>query len=1634
MAGVLCLAAGSFAVESVAAESGLIEAFTATSVSGDVFPFRYLPSAIAGGTTGSRSTHAIDRTNPGTWAPELVYQLERYAKDMTVTFTNLVPQATYTVELHLTENWFGGDSGGTGEGRRVWKVLVNGETKETGIDIYKEAGGAWKALVKPYSCLADANGQIAVRMVATTDNAHFSGIALFGTASPAKPVLVGSRVAGSADLKFEWAAVADTLRYYLQRSTESAEGPWSTVGDPLVSETTTATHAYAADPTSSAWYRLVASNGVAAVSSDVVSFEAAAVTDTLKTTGSTVADAAAATYGISIVGDDADGPNTLAADEVTAAGYLLEADGDSTLALGEGQTFTVGALGVGAVARTLTVQGAGTLAAKDGILGLSVKDENAKLLVTAPVSGGGKGQIVKRGAGTATFAGPLTGITTYVVGEGAFIYSTDEDVDGEAAVVAGAGDFVKAGTGVLTLTGTSPDFAGDAIVRAGTLRFGRSGSVFGNSAGRLVVEAGGALDVATPAVSENGVKLGARTVVVSGAGPDGKGAIVSGGLCQYNAFANGELAGDVVFGGGGDTLSSTIGRWDFRNGAFNLNGHSIRKIGKNMVCFTGVNLSGDTGVEINVEEGYWSSETSTSYAGGSQNAFNISSGAYLDLYNMAQPITWTVNFADGAFLKGRNGSSKQNHITGPVILAPGRANLRSMGGVYATLDGVVSGAGGINGVCESAGRVTLANPANTYTGGTTVQGGDLAAVYRGSLPGYDDPEKLVITNATLILTFQDGADGTWGSDDVRGLVSRGHLKSSSSRIGLEVADAAETRQFTGDLTMPLGALSKYGDGAIAFDGAITWQDGGYEHYAGSATFSGPVYASSTFSARIGRVSLLDGAVLTTKVKTAIAIGTVSGDLTRLVVSNATVVTDTEIPYNQSSEGLYVGKNDCARAILEVCDGAMISNKYVVGHQVRAQGAIHQRGGRVVNCGGAANDICIGVYGYGYLELTGGYHEWMGYGQVCSQGASANGVFVQHGGTFEFNQNHNGRMAINRSAGGGHGEIYQDGGTFHLAGKMIMGEMDNYRGGVSWWTIDGAASAVVDSLIDMADRTNHVAILNLNGGVLETQYITARAEKTADLDTAKAFVNFNGGTLRSRVDGELFRGAAGHLPDAVTIYAGGATFDTAGRVSSVQVPLVKPSGSGLASITAPDLADYIGSPVFTITGDGEGATAHAVYDARTMKVTGVKITSPGTGYTYATVTSKDGGWTNVVACTATLAANATTGGLTKTGAGSLTLTAANTFGGAVRVLEGTLAVTRSDAFPEGNELVLDGGCFDGGGATVTAGVVRVVSGTLKNVTLVCDSFEKTGEGGLNLFDAEICSKSGIVIEAGPVLVRAIPGLLEGQLAGVKNWEDANPGTAVRLNCAQAEVASNSDYGANITWVYTGYIWNRTGGTAAWTLGANFDDYVRVWIDGELVLDQTSCWDGAKATVSLSPGPHRFEARFSNGTRLGGRVTGDGVKQWDEKPPAFGFAIDFEGRDAFTAANFAVPVDPGDGSLFTLAQSTRMALNDLTSGAVDVQGDLAVTGAWTLDATQLLADEGLTVSGALDLSGVTELVLRNGEALAKKSVVLARATGGITVDPADLLARTTGLPKGNWTIVVSGSDLRLNYVNGTTVILR
>lgn len=94
---------------------------------------------------------SVPRLNPilNTLDPSL-YSAERYGN-----FRYVVPVAfadgVYTVRLYFAETWWGpSNPGGGGKGSRVFNVLCNGETLLSSFDVFAEAGGENRALVKTF--------------------------------------------------------------------------------------------------------------------------------------------------------------------------------------------------------------------------------------------------------------------------------------------------------------------------------------------------------------------------------------------------------------------------------------------------------------------------------------------------------------------------------------------------------------------------------------------------------------------------------------------------------------------------------------------------------------------------------------------------------------------------------------------------------------------------------------------------------------------------------------------------------------------------------------------------------------------------------------------------------------------------------------------------------------------------------------------------------------------------------------------------------------------------------------------------------------------------------------------------------------------------------------------------------------------------------------------------------------------------------------------------------------------------------------------------------------------------------------------------------------------------------------------
>ncbi len=98
-----------------------------------------------------------------------IFRTERYS--MSAYKFNL-PNGKYTVRLHFAETF----TGITGVGERVYSFAVQGQKPEKDFDIFKEAGGPYKAIQREYKGVAVTDGKLRITFTPNIENPAINGI------------------------------------------------------------------------------------------------------------------------------------------------------------------------------------------------------------------------------------------------------------------------------------------------------------------------------------------------------------------------------------------------------------------------------------------------------------------------------------------------------------------------------------------------------------------------------------------------------------------------------------------------------------------------------------------------------------------------------------------------------------------------------------------------------------------------------------------------------------------------------------------------------------------------------------------------------------------------------------------------------------------------------------------------------------------------------------------------------------------------------------------------------------------------------------------------------------------------------------------------------------------------------------------------------------------------------------------------------------------------------------------------------------------------------------------------------------------------------------------------------------------
>ena len=622
------------------------------------------------------------------------------------------------------------------------------------------------------------------------------------------------------------------------------------------------------------------------------------------------------------------------------------------------------------------------------------------------------------------------------------------------------------------------------------------------------------------------------------------------------------------------------------------------------------------------------------------------------------------------------------------------AKISDGGDITIDADAAIAAKGDV--VPTGLGSVAITTPG---TGGNDTLGADQTTV--GKLTHAVDEGSTIEIGASQSLAVESILVAENGGDLSIGTVAgQGVLKSAADIVfennSTESKLTVKAKAQIGETATVVGAgetiLAGGAEGAV-----VATVSGGTLRLTGSQPVSVGELKVGVSGAPRESVLIVDGASISQgSAPTYIGEAEDKSGVARMVVTNATWVNELAFGLgyadDKTAPNYLINVGHRSDGILEIQSGAVISNRLALGGQnglsssvVNPNGVIYQTGGVLAIDGSDYRGSGVGqTAGSAYYCLKDG--DCRGIGGFGIGGYNY-GYFLQEGGLFRSQaksgdsatlsiQNANGSIGIYRMTGGT-GECYTLNMTctYNTAGK-------------SAFIMDGlnAAFAAHDVNMCLHSGAGTTANLVLNGGVFKCSMIYIIKEGGCGI------VSFGGGTLRAASEGvPLFEYGAYHPVTRVITYDGGAVIDTGGKNVSVTVPIEKATGNGVVGVEGfEQLANRIGAPTTWVTGDGTGAVAVAEWDYATRTVTGIRICSPGVGYTTATVNLYDHAGKRVESYPAVLDANSGKGSFTKVGDGNLSLAVANTWGGDTVLAGGTLKLDNPAALPSGTTLVFQGG--------------------------------------------------------------------------------------------------------------------------------------------------------------------------------------------------------------------------------------------------------------------------------------------------------------------------------------------------------
>jgi outer membrane autotransporter protein len=994
---------------------------------------------------------------------------------------------------------------------------------------------------------------------------------------------------------------------------------------------------------------------------------------------------------------------TIAVGTYTLTGGTLAAD--AIVDAGSGITVQAGSVdGTLAGAAGLSKSGAGTvtLAGANSYTGGTVVDDGALVLTGSGTLGSTVGETTVNGGALdlgstsqtqaalmqngGTVQNGSIAVGTYTLTGGALAADAIVDAGSGIAVqaglvdgtLAGAAGLIKSGAGTVTLAGAA-SYTGGTIIDDGALVLAGAGRL-GSTVGETTVN-GGALDLGGTSqtqatLTQNGGTVQNGTITVGTY-------TLAGGALATDATVDAGSGIAVQAGSVDGTLAGAAG---------------LTKSGADTVTLAGTNSY--TGGTIVDGEALVLAEVGTLGATAGETTVN---GGALDLGSTSQ--TQAALTQNGGIVQNGTIAAGTYTLTGGTLAADASVVAGNAIAVQAgSVDGTLAGAAGLT--KSGTAVVTLAG-ANSYSGGTVVDGGTLALTGAGTLgsttgettinAGRLDLGDTSQVQATLLQnggTVQNGtiAIGTYTLTD--------GVLAANSRIDANGAIDIEAGTVNGILTGTAGLTKTSSNGVVlaganTFTGGVT-VDGGTLALKGAGTLG-----SATGTTTINRGTLDLGG--TSQTQASLTQGGATVQNGTLALDSYTILSGT------LSSDVAATVRDTIEVQSGMVDGTLLGSASLTktsGNMATLTAANSYTGGTTVNDGLlvlAGNGAIISSL---TMSAQGGF-------SISNANGDRTLTTVTGLGNIDLGAN---TLVLTQATGAYGGQITGTGGLVLSAAQgYALNGLNTFSGGVSLLTGTlslGDSSALGTGTLAMSEFT---AIGLASDGMVIGNAITVSGDPT--IDVATGLTATIAGTISDGTQpGDIVKTGGGTL-----IFTGNNTYSAGTTISggTLQLGDGGTSGSIIGDVVNNATLAFDRSDAVTfagiVTGTGtivQGGTGSTTLTAANTYSGGTFISS---GTLVGSVTSFGSG---AILDNAGLVINQTSdasfanaingsGTFTKQGAGILTLTGTSGLSGTTNVAQGELVVTGS---LRSSRVALAGGTRLSGTGTV-GGIAAAAGSTI-----------------------------------------------------------------------------------------------------------------------------------------------------------------------------------------------------------------------------------------------------------------------------------------------------------------------------------